>query len=353
MPPIAASATLPETTAADGRTGLAGDAAGLRRAVPRRPGRLRRQRGAARHADRPGPERAGPAVGRQRLRRSPSPGFMLLGGRAADLFGRKRIFLLGLALFTVASLAGGLAQEPWQLIAARDRPGRRRRGARAGHPHHPDHRRSRRARPAPAPSPPGPRSAPAAARWAAWSAGCSPSAVVALGAADQRAGRGAGAGRRGAVAHREPAGRRAAARCAGRAAGDRRARRWWRTGSCRPRRTAGGRASRAAAAGRRAGRDRGVPRRRGARQGPADAAGALPAARGLLGERGDGRCAGAAMFAMWYFLSLYVQNVLGYRPLEAGLSFIPHSLVHRPRLQDRAAADEPRGRQDRWPSPAR
>ncbi|MET9294236.1 MFS transporter [Streptomyces sp. NPDC003077] len=46
-------------------------------------------------------------------------GFMLLGGRAADLFGRKRIFAVGLTLFTIASLGGGLAQEPWQLIAAR------------------------------------------------------------------------------------------------------------------------------------------------------------------------------------------------------------------------------------------
>ncbi|WP_411977078.1 MFS transporter [Streptomyces solicathayae] len=46
-------------------------------------------------------------------------GFMLLGGRAADLFGRKRIFLLGLGLFTAASVAGGLAQEGWQLVAAR------------------------------------------------------------------------------------------------------------------------------------------------------------------------------------------------------------------------------------------
>lgn len=46
-------------------------------------------------------------------------GLMLLGGRAADLFGRKRVFLLGLALFTAASLAGGLAWEPWQLLAAR------------------------------------------------------------------------------------------------------------------------------------------------------------------------------------------------------------------------------------------
>ncbi|MFG2641577.1 MFS transporter [Streptomyces sp. NPDC048370] len=46
-------------------------------------------------------------------------GFMLLGGRAADLFGRKRMFLLGLGLFTAASVAGGLAQEGWQLVAAR------------------------------------------------------------------------------------------------------------------------------------------------------------------------------------------------------------------------------------------
>ncbi|WP_419994544.1 MFS transporter [Streptomyces boninensis] len=46
-------------------------------------------------------------------------GFMLLGGRAGDLFGRKRMFVVGLALFTAASLAGGLAQAPWQLLAAR------------------------------------------------------------------------------------------------------------------------------------------------------------------------------------------------------------------------------------------
>jgi EmrB/QacA subfamily drug resistance transporter len=46
-------------------------------------------------------------------------GFLLLGGRAADLFGRKRVFLTGLALFTLASLAGGLAQDGWMLISAR------------------------------------------------------------------------------------------------------------------------------------------------------------------------------------------------------------------------------------------
>ncbi|MDL5201297.1 MFS transporter [Streptomyces sp. ALI-76-A] len=46
-------------------------------------------------------------------------GFMLLGGRAGDLYGRKRMFLVGLALFTLASLGGGFAQEGWQLLAAR------------------------------------------------------------------------------------------------------------------------------------------------------------------------------------------------------------------------------------------
>ncbi|QPP09098.1 MFS transporter [Streptomyces bathyalis] len=46
-------------------------------------------------------------------------GLMLLGGRAADIYGRKRTFLVGLALFTAASLLGGLAQQPWHLLAAR------------------------------------------------------------------------------------------------------------------------------------------------------------------------------------------------------------------------------------------
>ncbi len=46
-------------------------------------------------------------------------GFLLLGGRAADLFGRRRVFMVGLALFTVCSLLGGLAQNGAELIAAR------------------------------------------------------------------------------------------------------------------------------------------------------------------------------------------------------------------------------------------
>jgi EmrB/QacA subfamily drug resistance transporter len=46
-------------------------------------------------------------------------GFLLLGGRLADLLGRRRIFMGGLVLFALASLAGGLAANSGQLIAAR------------------------------------------------------------------------------------------------------------------------------------------------------------------------------------------------------------------------------------------
>jgi EmrB/QacA subfamily drug resistance transporter len=46
-------------------------------------------------------------------------GFLLLGGRLADLMGRRRMFMAGLVLFSVASLLGGLAQSEAWLIAAR------------------------------------------------------------------------------------------------------------------------------------------------------------------------------------------------------------------------------------------
>src|SRR6266576_372914 len=46
-------------------------------------------------------------------------GFLLLGGRAADLLGRRRVFIVGVALFTLASLVCGLAQSEGMLIVAR------------------------------------------------------------------------------------------------------------------------------------------------------------------------------------------------------------------------------------------
>jgi EmrB/QacA subfamily drug resistance transporter len=46
-------------------------------------------------------------------------GLLILGGRAADLFGRRRIFIAGLLVFSAASLAGGLAHDPVLLVASR------------------------------------------------------------------------------------------------------------------------------------------------------------------------------------------------------------------------------------------
>jgi EmrB/QacA subfamily drug resistance transporter len=46
-------------------------------------------------------------------------GFLLLGGRMADLLGRRRLFMVGLVLFSLASLLGGLSTSEGQLIAAR------------------------------------------------------------------------------------------------------------------------------------------------------------------------------------------------------------------------------------------
>jgi MFS family permease len=46
-------------------------------------------------------------------------GFLLLGGRAADLLGRKRLFMAGIAVFSLASLLNGLAQSPTMLIVGR------------------------------------------------------------------------------------------------------------------------------------------------------------------------------------------------------------------------------------------
>src|SRR4029078_7466018 len=50
-------------------------------------------------------------------------GFLRLGGRAADLLGRRRLFLIGLVVFTVASLFAGLAWSEASLIVARSAQG--------------------------------------------------------------------------------------------------------------------------------------------------------------------------------------------------------------------------------------
>lgn len=46
-------------------------------------------------------------------------GLLLLGGRTGDILGRRRVFLIGITVFTVSSLLAGLAQDPVQLIATR------------------------------------------------------------------------------------------------------------------------------------------------------------------------------------------------------------------------------------------
>jgi EmrB/QacA subfamily drug resistance transporter len=61
----------------------------------------------------------------------PFGGLLLLGGRAGDILGRRRVFTAGLTLFTAASLLGGLAQAPWWLLVCRAAQGT---GAAAAYP---------------------------------------------------------------------------------------------------------------------------------------------------------------------------------------------------------------------------
>src|SRR5919106_3592950 len=46
-------------------------------------------------------------------------GFLLLGGRLGDLYGRRRLFLMGLTFFTIASVVCGLSSSQAVLVAAR------------------------------------------------------------------------------------------------------------------------------------------------------------------------------------------------------------------------------------------
>ena len=91
-------------------------------------------------------------------------GLLLLGGRLADLFGRRRIFLLGLILFTGASLLGGFAGNQATLIAARALQGVGAAVLSPGHADHPHRHVHRGDGPGPRPSGCGARWRPAAER---------------------------------------------------------------------------------------------------------------------------------------------------------------------------------------------
>ncbi|MFC9229915.1 MFS transporter [Streptomyces decoyicus] len=269
-------------------------------------------------------------------------GFMLLGGRAADIFGRKRIFVLGLALFTVASLGGALAQQPWQLIAARTVQGV---GAAVLSPATLTILTTS--------FPTGPARTRAIATWTAVGAGGGAvgglvggvlteylswrwvllinvpvGALVLAGAVLWLTESRQGAGRRldvpGAVL--VTGGLALVAYGIVQTETD-----GWRSASALLPLAAGLVVIAAFLV---------VEARAKAPLMPLG----LFRLRSVHSANGAMVLAGAAMFSMWYFLSLYVQNVLGYRPLEAGLSFIPHSLSIvlgskiAPRLMNRLGA---------------
>lgn len=269
-------------------------------------------------------------------------GFMLLGGRAADLFGRKRIFVLGLALFTVASLGGGLAQQPWQLIAARTVQGV---GAAVLSPATLTILTTS--------FPTGPARTRAIGTWTAVGAGGGAVGGLVGGVLTESL------SWRWVLLINVPVGALVLAGAV-----------LWLTES---RQDTGRRLDVPGAllvTGGLALVAYGIVQTE--TDGWASASALLPLAAGLvviaafLAVEARAKAplmplglfrlrsvssanaamvlAGAAMFSMWYFLSLYVQNVLGYRPLQAGLSFIPHSLSIvlgskiAPRLMNRLGA---------------
>ena len=255
-------------------------------------------------------------------------GFLLLGGRAADLFGRRKIFLLGLTVFTVSSLLGGLAQNEAWLISARAVQGL---GAAILAPATLTILTATFAE--------GPARAWALGAWSAVSsAGASAGALLggiltdllelALDPLRQRAGRRRCALRRPArpprVESRHGAPSPRPRRCDH---GDGRPR--------RPRLRARADGDLLVGLGAGPGAACGWPscswprssssRRRSRRprwshcasSGPAP----LPAATSVM------LMMFGALFGSWYFETLYMQHVLGYSPLQAGLAFLPQTLL--------------------------
>jgi MFS family permease len=255
----------------------------------------------------------------------PFAGFMLLGGRAADLFGHRRMLIVGLALFSVSSLVAGLARHPTcscRLVPPRawEPPARTSDAGRAQHVLPP--RRSPRA---------GVRGVVSGrgSRWHGRSAaGWRPDdgAVLAVGLPRQRAARRRPRGRGDPLPGPCAAGPRGALDLPGSLVGTaglaalvygvmQLAEQGW-----------------TAAAGRGAGRRGGPPARRlRPHRGPvrrrADAA---PAVADRPLGRGRQRHAAAVRrraIAMWYFTSLLLQDVLGFRALDAGLGQTPAAVT--------------------------
>ena len=84
-----------------------------------RPRRDDREHRAARHPPRPAASPPPACPGCINAYTLTFGGLLLLGARAGDILGRRRMFIAGIALFTLASLVGGLAQSPGWLLAAR------------------------------------------------------------------------------------------------------------------------------------------------------------------------------------------------------------------------------------------
>jgi MFS family permease len=200
-------------------------------------------------------------------------GCLLPGGRAADLLGRRRVFAAGLALFALASLAGGLAGSPAALIAARAAQG-------------------------------------------IGSAVIAPTSLSILAATHPRGRRRARAfgmwGTLGALGG-------ASGALLGGLLTDALSWRWVLFANALLAAALTGAALRVVpTAGR---------RDRAARVSAPLLPLALLRSRRLSGALAAGLCLGAAATSMWFLLSLYVQEVLGYSPAGAGLTLLPMSLV--------------------------
>lgn len=59
------------------------------------------------------------SVGAHRVCTRVRRGHMLVGGRPADLYGRRRVFIVGILTFSMSSLVAGLSSSAWMLVAAR------------------------------------------------------------------------------------------------------------------------------------------------------------------------------------------------------------------------------------------